>query len=114
MIAWQTDVVDFVLDTLSFIEEQIRGAQSDPSDQIAAVDAARGVIPCFRERMLGLDHPITSTLMFVFGDWYEDVEWEKRWNKLSALPAPQFCDEAKKLLESIALVKKVLRGEPRG
>src|SRR5690349_13131480 len=107
MLVWETDVTAFVLDTLAFIEGQIECAKRDPKDQVAAVDAACGVIPFFRERMLGLDHPITPTLMFVFDDWYEHSEWERHWKELGTKAPKDFCLESEKLLQQIATVREV-------
>lgn len=49
MIAWETDVRAFVLDILSFIEDQFDLAKQDPKDQAVAVDVARGAIPILRK-----------------------------------------------------------------
>lgn len=47
--------VIFWTDLLDFMEEQIRQSASTTADQLAAIDAASGVIPLMRDRLLKED-----------------------------------------------------------
>jgi hypothetical protein len=80
---------------------------------LAAVDAACGVIPMLRERVVNLDHPSVTMLMLNLSHMYEG-EWEKNWSKLARLPVNEFQQEAGALLGQIAGLKSALRGEPSG
>ena len=53
---------DFVLDLLNFVAEQIELAKANPADQLAAIDAASGVIPALKSR---LDDDLKSTFGIV-------------------------------------------------
>jgi hypothetical protein len=53
---------DFVLDLLNFVAEQIELAKANPADQLAAIDAASGVIPVLKSR---LDDDLKSTFGIV-------------------------------------------------
>ena len=109
MVAWNTELPAFVLDLLSFIEEQIGQALTVPGDQYAAVDAARGVIPLFRERLVGNDHHLAIKIMLAFSDYYEPPHWAERWECLAKEPAERFRESAETLLAKLADLKDECR-----
>jgi hypothetical protein len=57
---WQTDFTHFMLDGLSFIEEQIEQTQVSAADQYAAVHVAAGIMPMIESRLQGHDYLIAA------------------------------------------------------
>jgi len=109
LIEWQTTLPDFLCDLLSFIGEQIESAVERPQAQYAAVKAARGVIPVFRERVINLDDPIVTQIMLTdFTRLYEG-EWEGNWERLAKADSEQFRQEARSLLGLLAMLRTICR-----
>jgi hypothetical protein len=117
------DLRDVLADLLDFMEEQIKGAVENPDDQLAAVDAASGVIPLMRDRLYAKagtpedevlthlapeDRILPTQFLFVLGNAFESGWWREWWDRLAKLQPWEFREEATSLLESIAELKTVV------
>jgi hypothetical protein len=93
-----TDTRDCLLDLINFIQEQIERAKADPSDQVAAVDAARGVVPYIQDRLRGDDF-LQTIFMLTFDEQVTSVHWNDWWTKFSKLPPTEFSEKVDALLD---------------
>ena len=91
---------DFALDFLNFVVEPIKLATATPADQLAAVDAASGVIPVLKSR-LGDD--LKTIIALVLGNKYDGATWRKEWGDFAALNSPE---EFRRLLKLSATTSK--------
>lgn len=103
---WHTDLKGFLLDNLNFIQEQIEQAQNNPSDRRGAVDAARGVVPFLRERLVGLDDPIAVLFSLAVGQWWEGANWTDSWDKFNK--GDDFDAQARDLINAITTFRQLL------
>ena len=89
---------DFALDLLNFAAEQIELAKANPADQLAAIDAASGVIPVLKNR---LDDDLKSIFGIVLQNRF-DRSWREEWDELAAMqPHEEFRGAAEALLREI-------------
>jgi uncharacterized protein (DUF2267 family) len=93
----RTNIHDFLLDLLDFIEEQIVQAKSNSEDQHAAIDAARGVVPLIRDRLKEDDH-LNAVFMLVFHQQIEERSCRDWWEKFASCTPEEFPIAANKLL----------------
>ena len=91
---------DFALDFLNFVVEPIKLATATPADQLAAVDAASGVIPVLKSR-LGDD--LKTIIALVLGNKYDGATWRTEWGDYDALNSPE---EFRRLLKLSATTSK--------
>ena len=92
---------------MDFIAEQIEQARF-PSDQFAAVDAARGVIPFMKSR-LAEDEVLLTTFMLVFGELMFVGHWEETWTRIAKESADQFVKSADDIIGAIDALRAVLQ-----
>jgi hypothetical protein len=80
--------------------EQLESAMS-PSDQLAGVDAARGVIPYLRSR-LAEDNLVAArvALSVPFGRYVEQ-DWEAVWKELANEPPNIYAEGSARLIECL-------------
>jgi hypothetical protein len=97
---WQTNLTHFMLDSLSFIEEQIEQAQVNAADQYAAVHVAAGIVPMIESRLQGHDY-----LIAVFQLTIQDIFRPNWWEKFAEMKSEEFSAKSGWLLERIKLMK---------
>src|SRR5271169_2212695 len=105
MTDWHTEQAAFLLDLLSFIEEQIRHGMDNPPDQFAAVDVALGAVPLIRERILGNDSQIATKFLLVASGHFEGANWQENWRDLAKDDTRSFRIKACKLLANVDALK---------
>src|SRR5258708_29729231 len=98
--AYRCDLKDFLHDLLSFVEEQLKEAVAKPEDQLAAVDAASGVIPLMMDRLFE-DQALLAQFMLALGDKIDERLWQEQWNKFAKMERGEFEVTAHKMLEAI-------------
>ena len=97
---------DFILDLLDFMEEQIELAKASPEDQLAAIDAASGVIPLLHNK---LDDDLAGNFVLLLQNKF-DSSWRDDWNAFAKLKSPEeFRKEADNLVMVIfPLLRKLV------
>ena len=100
---WRTDATDCVHDLFSFMEEQIELAKSNPADQLAAIDAAGGVIPILEKRLE--THKTLPQLLVLFGDF---ASLRRRLHELAAMDRTEFEAKVGGVLEAAGVAKSLL------
>jgi hypothetical protein len=94
---------DFVVDLLNFVAEQIELAKTNPADQLAAIDAASGVIPLLKSR---LDDYRKTSFVLALGNKFDGDTWRKEWDELAAMKSPEeFGSAADALLGTIKILR---------
>jgi hypothetical protein len=108
---WRTNTRDCLLDLLRFIEEQIQQAKTDAADQLAAVDAASGVVPLIMRRLDESEH-FKTTFMLAFDNQFDRIRWHDWWEQFAKVGPEDFSAQADNLLSSIGVVKPILESWP--
>jgi hypothetical protein len=93
----QTDLGDFLLDILDFIEEKINEALSHPASQFAAIGEAAGAIPLIRDR-LREDEVKWTQFVLVLGTKIETDWWQDWWRDFAKIERADFVREASDLI----------------
>jgi hypothetical protein len=106
----QTDLRPWLQDALDFIIDQLGSAKS-PADQLAAVDAAQGMIPCIKSR-LNEDHVIAFNFLLAFRTFIETDHWKRAWVEMAKEPPDVFAKSADRLIGDLAELRKVLDSPP--
>jgi hypothetical protein len=103
-----TDTRECLLDLINFIQEQIERAKADPLDRVAAIDAARGVVPYLQNR-LAEDKFLQTIFALTFNEQVTSANWSDWWTKLSKLGQKEFTDTVDALLDSDSGPLTILR-----
>lgn len=104
---WRTDAMDCVYDLFSFIEEQIRLAESNPADQFAAINAAGGAIPIIQKRLESGEFDLLRTqLELLFGGL---VSWQR---ELGAMDRTEFEAKVDSVLQTLACARSLIEAPP--
>jgi hypothetical protein len=96
--------MDCVHDLFSFMEEQIKLAKSNPADQLAAIDAASGVIPIIEQR-LESGTTLTAQIVLLFGDF---ASLRRQLNELAAMDRAEFEEKIDDVLKTVTCAKSLL------
>jgi hypothetical protein len=100
---WRTDATDCVHDLFCFMEEQIELAKSNPADQLAAIDAAGGVVPILEIRLE--NHKTLPQLLVLFGDF---ASLRRQLNELAAMDRTGFEAKVGGILQTVGVAKSLL------
>jgi hypothetical protein len=103
-----------VWDAIGFIIEQLQEALSHPTDQFAAVDAARGAIRQLQSRLArdGRLHAHTAWCIS-FNPYVFEPDWQDRWMELANKPTSAFATEARQLIEDLEQLRESIRRLPK-
>jgi hypothetical protein len=97
MIAYRTDLIEFVLDQLDFIEDKLKEARDNPSSQPAAIIEAAGTVPQIRARLWAEDEPTATQCLFAFPAIIDrdGADW---WSRLAVMDRDEFLIEVDRLM----------------
>jgi len=104
---YRTDLADFVLDQLDFIDGKLREARDDPASQKGAIIEAGGAISQVRERLWAQDKTRATQCLLAFPALV-DRNASAWWTKLAEMDREQFLPEVDRLFNAIAAVRSVL------
>ena len=99
---WQTDLASFLLDHLTFMEEQISGAKTNSADQIAAMDAARSAFVLIQTRLEQQDLTLATQYALLFDPYSPS---HHKWTETAKLKPAEFSSEIDRLLGVIKNAK---------
>jgi hypothetical protein len=101
-----------VWDSLGFIAEQLQEALS-PTDQFAAVDAAKGVVRKLQSRLTRDERLCAHVACCLpFSPYLFQPDWQDRWMELAELPSSIFSIEACRIVESLEQLRETIRQLP--
>jgi hypothetical protein len=107
MSNYRCDLRSFLLDSIEFMIEQTELARL-PNDQVAAVDAAGGIVPFIKAR-LSEDHAIASPLILVL----QELLASEQWAKMARDPSEAFLSKIDNILDRLRAAKKTLETAPQ-
>ena len=113
MAAYRTDLADFVLDQLDFIECKLKEACDNPVSQKGAVIEAGGAVPQIRERLWSEDETKATQCLLAFSALV-DRDAAAWWAKLAEMDREQFLLEVDGLLDPKAGGIAGVRAVPDG
>lgn len=93
----QTNLDDFLLDLLGFIEEKIAEALADPASQFAAIEEAACAIPLMRRR-LGENDVRWAQFVLVLGHRIETDWWRDWWRDFAKMQRNDFVRTASEMI----------------
>jgi hypothetical protein len=101
-----------VWDSLGFIVEQLQKALS-PTDQFAAVDAAREAVRQLQSR-LTRDERLCAHVAWClpFSPYLSQPDWQDRWMELAKSPPATFAIEARRIIEGLDQLREVIHQLP--
>jgi hypothetical protein len=111
MTEYRTDLKEFVLDQIDFIETKLNEAVADAVSQKGAITEAVGVVPQLRERVWAEAEGLGSSCMLAFPELVDrdGVDW---WDKFAVMEREKFLNEASALLGEngkLAVARSVFR-----
>ncbi len=101
------DLLSFLFDVLDFMAEQIEQAKSD-SDRVAALDAASGAVPMFKQRLTENKY-IAAPAILLLDQWMFVGHWRENWDALAKESAEQFAKSADDLISRIDTAKSAMQ-----
>jgi hypothetical protein len=101
---WQTDLASFLLDHLTFMEEQLSGAKTNSADQFAAIDAAKSAFVLIQARLEQQDPTLAAQYTLLFDPYSPS---HHKWTETAKLEPSEFLSEIDKLLGVIKTAKTV-------
>jgi hypothetical protein len=110
--SYRCDLRDFLDDCLSFMQEQLDEAVANAQGQIAAVNAASGVIPLMGKRLCAEDPALGLAFLFVLGyERFSKEHWRDEWDNIARLKRSKFLEEASDITSGIAVLRERLWDE---
>lgn len=97
--SFRTDLTEYLLDLLDFVEEKIKEAKNDPASRAAALSEAMGALPIMKDRLYYEDQVVLTQLLLT-GFFDEDL------TQLAILSE----DELLKMADDLGQRHAVIRG----
>jgi hypothetical protein len=98
---FRTDLTEYLMDLLDFIEEKIEEAQKDQASREGALSEAMGAFPIMNDRLYHED-PTIWTQLLLTGFFEKDL------TQLAAVPHAEFAKQIDELRPRFAAVRTVL------
>lgn len=108
----RTELADFVLDLLDFMEEKFRESLADENSRIAAVGEAAGAVPVLRDR-LRENELVQAKFMLIFDNELYEPHATGRWHDLARMPRADFEAEVGSFLKpggTFAALRSIVAG----
>jgi hypothetical protein len=97
--SFRTDLAEYLLDLLDFVEEKIEEAKNDPASRAGALSEAMGALPIMKDRLYHEDQEVLTQLLLT-GFFDEDL------TRLAVVPE----DELVKRIDDLGQRHAVIRG----
>lgn len=98
--SFHTDLTEYLLDLLDFIEEKIEEAKNDPASRSSALSEAMGALPIMKDRLYREDQVALAQLLLT-GFFDEDL------TLLAVLPEGEFVKRIDDLGQRHAAIRSI-------
>ena len=99
--SFRTDLTEYLMDLLDFVEERIKQAKNDPASRAGALSEASGALPIMKDRLHREDQVVLTQLLLI-GFFDEDL------SRLADLQEAELVDKMESLYERHSLVRNIL------
>jgi hypothetical protein len=97
--SFRTDLTEYLMDLLDFVEEKINEAKNDPGSRDGALSEAMGALPIMKDRLYHEDQ-VALTQLALIGFFDEDL------TQLADLSENEFVEK----IENLCVRHSVIRG----
>ena len=98
---FRTDLTEYLMDLLDFVEEKIKEAQNDHASRAGALSEAMGAFPIIKDRLYREDKK-TLTQLLLIGFFDEDLM------QLATLPNGEIIKKTDDVCEHLSVIRSIL------
>jgi hypothetical protein len=99
--SFRTDLTEYLLDLLDFVEEKIKEAKNDPASRVGALSEAMGALPIMKDRLYHEDQVVLTQLLLI-GFLDEDL------TQLANLRENELVEKINNLCQRHAVIRSLL------